>query len=861
MAKQTINIGSAANDGTGSTLRESFDITNDNFTELYSGTGGLFHKIEGTNFTGSLLIGHSTTGTLSSALNNTGIGIGALDALTSGDSNVAIGRTAGGALNSGSDNIAIGHNALATEDTGDRNTAVGRGSLQNLNYDGNGYNVAVGYEAGNDIISGQRNTVIGSLTGDALTTGSYNTALGYQALSTEDEHGYNTAIGYAALIVQNAGADAYNTAVGYYAGVSVSTGIKNVILGGKAGDTLTTGSNNIIIGYEAAASAVDVSNEITLGDSNIANVRIPSDSTLKIGASSDLQLEHLSGHSFIKNTDAGDLYIENQVDSGDVIFRSDNGSGGLATYFYLNGGDTNTNFQLDTLHPDNVKAKFGNSADLQIYHNGSNSEITHNNTGSLLFKTYVNDMQFINYATDKDIIFKSDDGSGGVTEYFRVDGGDENVIFSKDVVIQGDDKDFYLKSADHTIARIINRGSGGDLDKGLLSLFDGSTEDVRIDTEGNSWFNGGNVGIGTGSPSYKLHTKGTVNGNVNITVENASTGVDAYSSYRFKNDSISTAVVFLNGSNNTNYAGASSLNMYQGTSLPLGFVTNNLLRMIVAGDGKVGIGTDSPTTKLDVKSSGSNIDEISLIHSGNTVKIASLGQESGHGSLVLRNNSGTIQTRLNADTGNATFAGTVAAEDNIHLTDAGAIRAKLLLNASDRDNVELRAESLGSTMKFFTVGTEALELDASQNATFANDVTVTGALSKGSGSFKIDHPVKPDTHFLYHSFVESPLTDLIYRGKVKLIEGKASINIDEHFGMTDGTFVALVDDKQVFTTNEDTWDAVKGKVEGNKLNIECQNETFEGYVSWLVIGDRKDKHIMDTDWTDEKGKPILEVEK
>ena len=46
MAKQTINIGSAANDGTGSTLREAFDITNDNFTELYGGTGGLFHKID-----------------------------------------------------------------------------------------------------------------------------------------------------------------------------------------------------------------------------------------------------------------------------------------------------------------------------------------------------------------------------------------------------------------------------------------------------------------------------------------------------------------------------------------------------------------------------------------------------------------------------------------------------------------------------------------------------------------------------------------------------------------------------------------------------------------------------------------------
>lgn len=35
MAKQTINIGSTANDRTGSTLRAAIDICNDNFDELY----------------------------------------------------------------------------------------------------------------------------------------------------------------------------------------------------------------------------------------------------------------------------------------------------------------------------------------------------------------------------------------------------------------------------------------------------------------------------------------------------------------------------------------------------------------------------------------------------------------------------------------------------------------------------------------------------------------------------------------------------------------------------------------------------------------------------------------------------------
>lgn len=36
MAKQVINIGTSANDGTGSTLRVGGDMINDNFTELYA---------------------------------------------------------------------------------------------------------------------------------------------------------------------------------------------------------------------------------------------------------------------------------------------------------------------------------------------------------------------------------------------------------------------------------------------------------------------------------------------------------------------------------------------------------------------------------------------------------------------------------------------------------------------------------------------------------------------------------------------------------------------------------------------------------------------------------------------------------
>jgi len=39
MAKQVINIGTTANDGTGDPLRTAFNKSNENFTELYSGAG------------------------------------------------------------------------------------------------------------------------------------------------------------------------------------------------------------------------------------------------------------------------------------------------------------------------------------------------------------------------------------------------------------------------------------------------------------------------------------------------------------------------------------------------------------------------------------------------------------------------------------------------------------------------------------------------------------------------------------------------------------------------------------------------------------------------------------------------------
>ena len=80
------------------------------------------------------------------------------------------------------------------------------------------------------------------------------------------------------------------------------------------------------------------------------------------------------------------------------------------------------------------------------------------------------------------------------------------------LTIEGDSVFFFTKSADKTLSRIVPRGVGADLDKGLFSLyaFNGtsSVEGVRLDSAGASWIDGGSLGIGTTSPTYALDVAG-----------------------------------------------------------------------------------------------------------------------------------------------------------------------------------------------------------------------------------------------------------------------------------------------------------------------------------------------------------------
>jgi hypothetical protein len=109
-----------------------------------------------------------------------------------------------------------------------------------------------------------------------------------------------------------------------------------------------------------------------------------------------------------------------------------------------------------------------------------------------------------------------------------------------------------------------------------------------------------------------------------------------------------------------------------------------------------------------------------------------------------------------------------------------------------------------------------------------------------------------------HSFIEGPTADLIYRGKTQLVNGLSLVNIDTAATMTEGTFNVLCGNVQCFTTNESGWNHVRGSVAGNILTIEAQDSTCTDHISWMVIGERKDPHMIDTSWTDSNGRVIVE---
>ncbi len=117
---------------------------------------------------------------------------------------------------------------------------------------------------------------------------------------------------------------------------------------------------------------------------------------------------------------------------------------------------------------------------------------------------------------------------------------------------------------------------------------------------------------------------------------------------------------------------------------------------------------------------------------------------------------------------------------------------------------------------------------------FDGDVDITGTLTKGSGSFKIDHPLDPENKYLYHSFVESPDMMNIYNGNIITDgNGEATVELPKWFKALNKDFRY-----QLTVIGEFAQAIISQKIINNNFKIKTDKPNVE--VSWQITGIRHD---------------------
>jgi hypothetical protein len=119
---------------------------------------------------------------------------------------------------------------------------------------------------------------------------------------------------------------------------------------------------------------------------------------------------------------------------------------------------------------------------------------------------------------------------------------------------------------------------------------------------------------------------------------------------------------------------------------------------------------------------------------------------------------------------------------------------------------------------------------------FDGDVQVNGNLIQSAGSFRIDHPLDPENQYLYHSFIESPDMMNIYNGNVTTdANGEAIVALPDYFEALNRDFRY-----QLTVVGQFAQAMVASKIQHARFTIKTDKPSVE--VSWQVTGIRQDAY-------------------
>jgi len=530
-----------------------------------------------------------------------------------------------------------------------------------------------------------------------------------------------------------------------YVGLLKTTG--STVLSSTAQQITDGSGNNSILylstagvgigGAAASGKELDVTgNVLVTGDLIVDNIKIDGNTisaesgvvTLSDGAIATTQSQNDNSTKI-----ATTAYVDTAIDGVDTlaeILAIGNTTG--ATKISVN----NTSSGIDFI--DDAKARFGTGNDAEIYGSSDHLYIDQN-------------------TADKDIILRSDDGSGGITEYYRLDGSSAVNIFSKNILYGrtstlGSNANKEIQIYDGTSSAI--NIAGGDYDYswvahsgGTFKLLTGSTEllefgsSIGTSTETSAlMISSGNLvskrTLGSNAFNSTAFVDGSGTANDVVMWSDSNTLTDAPIAISSNDATFAGAVtvqsgnkLILNRPNNgidcelsTDSSGTLILNSRNSE----GFKFQNNGTSFVTGDssnnatfaGNVTINKASNPTSLQIGSSLADDPFIVFQTDGNTM---SMGIDRSDSNKFVISDNATLGTnnRFTIDTsGDSTFTGSVTTGTGLKLYTDGSGNGIIYNLGQDKDLYFVGDD--GGT------GINALVFDMSEggNATFAGDVGI-----------------------------------------------------------------------------------------------------------------------------------------
>jgi len=226
MALQSIGLGTAADDGTGDTLRIGADKVNDNFLEIYTLLGNGTSLTSGISVSGATitLAGPTITGAIGGTIASATITTLATTTVNGTTLNAGTMAVAAGSLTDSSGAISFGNENLSTTGT----LAAGNITVGNIISTGNSIILEGSTPDGNETTlfvtdpTGDRTITFPDATGTVVTTGDSNSVTGTMiaADTVAEANMANDAIGSAelkslsTLLIKNSGGTTLKTVHG-----------------------------------------------------------------------------------------------------------------------------------------------------------------------------------------------------------------------------------------------------------------------------------------------------------------------------------------------------------------------------------------------------------------------------------------------------------------------------------------------------------------------------------------------------------------------------------------------------------------------------------------------------------------------